>query len=190
MENVETVRQLLRSETAASHARVDELISQHDLTRPEGLAAFLAINHLAYNCVARHLRPHAGFTLPNLPIESIAADLADLSAQIPSWQDEPLPSATHPVGLIYVIAGSKLGGTVLHRRWQQGDDSRVKRAGRFLGQMIDGSCWRNFLEEVSSARISQSEFIVIVESAKACFSIFEAACHDVTRKYAYEPPKP
>ena len=98
--------------------------------------------------------------------------------------------AAHPVGIIYVIAGSRLGGTVLHKRWQQADDSNVRLAGRFLSRMTHRSCWTDFLVQVSNAQISQSEFIDIVESAKGCFSIFEAACQDVTRKFAYEPPQP
>ena len=53
MKIVDTVRQDLRLRTADHHARVDELISRHDLTRPEGLAAFLAINHLAYTTIER-----------------------------------------------------------------------------------------------------------------------------------------
>mgnify|MGYP000005793279 FL=1 len=190
MKIVDTVRQDLRLRTADHHARVDELISRHDLTRPEGLAAFLAINHLAYTTVERHLRPHGGFTVPYLPLEEIEADLASLGAGIPTWQAEPSMEAAHPVGIIYVIAGSRLGGTVLHKRWQQADDSNVRLAGRFLSQMTDRSCWTDFLVQVSNAQISQSEFIDIVESAKGCFSIFEAACQDVTRKFAYDPPQP
>ncbi len=68
MDIVDTVRQDLRLRTADHHARVDELISRHDLTRPEGLAAFLAINHPAYTTVERPFRPHGGFTLPHLSL--------------------------------------------------------------------------------------------------------------------------
>lgn len=190
MDIVGTIRQDLRVKTADNHARVDELISRHDLTRPEGLAAFLAINHLAYTSISRHLRPHSGFTLPRLSLDEIEADLASLGAGIPTWHAEPDMETAHPIGIIYVIAGSRLGGTVLHTRWQQTDDSNIRLAGRFLSQMTDRSCWTDFLVQVSNARISQSEFIDIVESAKCCFSIFEAACHDVTRKFAYDPPQP
>jgi len=190
MDTMTTLRQILRTGTADSHARVDDLISRHDLTRPDGLAAFLSINHLAYSWLAGTLRPYAGFTAPPLPLADIEGDLATLGMPVPVWRNAPAIKANHPVGLIYVVAGSRLGGTILHKRWRKGGDPHVQRAGRFLNQMTDRSCWTAFLEQVSAAHIGQPERNEIVASANACFSVFEAACREMTKETAYGPPQP
>lgn len=188
MAKVDSLRQVLRTETAPSHARVDALISQNDLTCPDGMAAFLAIHHLAYTALAGPLRAAEGAGGPPLPLEDIEADLAMLGRTPLRWRTLPALDLRHPAGLIYVVAGSRLGATVLRARWQESRNQDVLRASRFLDSMMDRSHWTRFLRQAADPSIRKTDFPDIVETAKGCFSVFEAACRHVTRETAYGPP--
>ena len=177
----------MRAQTRESHHRVDHLIGALDLTSLEGMSDFLATNYLAYSSVKERLKPYEGFTLPLLPLDEIEADLDVLGRSVPRWRVPPFGEAMHPVGMIYVLAGSRLGATVLRQKWEQGECGQVRQAGRFLDSLADRTCWTGFLRQVAAAQIGDMERIDIVDSANACFAIFEAAYLEVTRETANGP---
>ena len=185
-----TLRQRLRLETAADHARVDELFSQFDLTGPVGLGEFLSVSYLAYDCLGEVLQPYDGMVPPAPPLEEILADLSGLGRPRLDWPQRPSLSGIHPLGVIYVIAGSHLGGTILHERWRASEDERVKGAGRFLTFLSDRACWSQFLRFLPSVDIGQIERNHVVESAKACFSLYETACRYVMKETAHGAKRP
>ena len=108
----DTLRDTLRAQTRESHHRVDHLIGALDLTSLEGMSDFLATNYLAYSSVKERLKPYEGFTLPLLPLDEIEADLDVLGRSVPRWRVPPFGEAMHPVGMIYVLAGSRLGAVL------------------------------------------------------------------------------
>jgi len=178
-------RHLLREETSEDHARVDDLFSQLDLTTPDGLADFLSVSHLAYQTLDGRLQPFGTILPPPAPMEAICADLHDLGRSPPEWDCCPDLSEAHPLGLIYVIAGSHLGGTILHQRWQTSQNEIVGHAGRFLGVLSDRACWTQFVQRLPSVNVGQIERNHVVESAKACFSLFEGAFRHVVKETDY-----
>jgi heme oxygenase (biliverdin-IX-beta and delta-forming) len=171
-----SARAVLREQTAADHERVDALFSRFDLSDRTGYARFLTAQATAF-----------------LPIES-ALDAAGAEALIPDWPERrraalltadlealfvPQPAVSEPecrlddrgsmFGAIYVLEGSRLGGTLLKRQvhpdWPR----------RFLDAPQPPGTWRSLLMLLDKALQRPEEMRAALGAARGVFRRFEAA---------------
>ncbi|KCZ50255.1 biliverdin-producing heme oxygenase [Hyphomonas pacifica] len=173
---MQTLRQRLRAETAEDHARLDAMMSRHDLTTPQGLTAYLQINYLALTCLKPVMTGHMDLPAPRLLLPEIRQDLSALGAPLPRWEDQPDPGEPHPLGLIYVIAGSSLGARFLYLQWKATENTVVQTAGNYLSSLKAESDWNLFLRHASGLDADEAEVLQIMKSARVGFTIFSSAC--------------
>lgn len=168
------MRSLLRSETHAAHEATDAAFSVFDLTTGAGLCRFLKAHYAALSVVEHHLSEQPG--LPHLPprLDLIQDDLSSfgetgLAGDLTSLKGQD------PVGVAYVVGGSALGGEVLRRRWEEGNDPAARGAFRYLSDTRMRDYWR-LLQQILSAEagISPSNDATI-RAAIATFDVYTAA---------------
>lgn len=181
------LRWTLREHTCAHHARVEGLFDTLDLSSRSGLVTFLRAQGAALDAIARRLRDDAA-----APYEMVAGidalrrrigdDLRTLDAA-PVTRDIAMPSPdVHPMGLIYVVAGSRLGARVLARRLAASPDPAVRAADTYLGTR-DDDMWRRFLVLLESEPVASGDTDRILAGADAGFACFEQA-FDTAKDYA------
>ena len=119
---MDTLRNQLRSATAAQHERVDAAFSAYRLDQPEGYRAFLQAHAQVLIPLEIELE-QAGIEtmLDDWPLrcrrQALLADLKALGcAEPPLTPAGMAPSPGWSWGAAYVIEGSRLGGRVLARR--------------------------------------------------------------------------
>lgn len=168
----------LRAATQADHDRVEAAFDRLDLTSPDGLARFLTAQAEAMGTVHAALGPdglwpHRIETLRSL----LTADLADLGRP-------PVPPARaatvlpHPVGAIYVLAGSRLGAAVLVVRQRKARDLGVQAARRYLSSTLPPGAWRQVCADLDAID-DPEEAQRIVEAARWTFRVFGRAAMKV-----------
>lgn len=169
-----SARSALRAATAPFHDRVDAVFSKADLKTRAGYARFLAAQAAAHIPVEDALdRAGAARLIPDWTArrraDLLRADLAELGLATPvPAGDIAFADDAAVLGGAYVLEGSRLGGTLLHR--SVGPDLPT----RFLGGG-DSAAWRALLTVLDS-RLSTPK-IVAVATGAACdvFLLFEAS---------------
>ncbi|HEX4506770.1 MAG TPA: biliverdin-producing heme oxygenase [Alphaproteobacteria bacterium] len=164
------IRQILRTATARHHERVDAAFAGFDLRDAGSYRCFLSAHARvlpgAENAI--HL-PWDGWTR-RAPL--LLRDLSDLGAA-----PEPSPanlSMTEPAaqwGCLYVLEGSRLGGSVLAQRVVAGLPTRYLSAGH------TGGSWRIFQTALEAAAgPAETAWIeAAVAAARSVFELFEEA---------------
>lgn len=169
-----SARAALRARTAEEHARVDALFSRFDLAAEDGYRNFLAAQAGAF-----------------LPIEA-ALDAGGIGEIVPDWHERRRGGAlradlsrlgvapaedARPIfegepemlGALYVLEGSRLGGSLLKRSVAPG----FPRA--FLDAPQPPGAWRKLLAliDVSLSRPDQADRAVT--AARMVFGAFESS---------------
>jgi len=142
------LRNLLRNATADSHQRLDNLVSQLDLSRAEDYRRFLELHAAVLLPLERWLE-EAGVAqrLPDWHgrTRSLALrrDLMDLGVRWGPPQRLTYDNAASAMaGVLYVTEGSRLGGKVLAKR-VMGTGAGLPTA--FLQHGAGGGLWSSFL---------------------------------------------
>lgn len=170
------LRQLLRSETHASHARVDELYSQLDLTTPGDYRRFLTCNLMALLSFDLTGTP---FIVSDYVREACALLLSDLKMlggetnAIAVHRPKTLSPA--PIAALYVLGGASFGQRILQMRWQASKDIQVQSARNYLRSQGAQALWKAFLHAGENSRLSDGEKCVIVNSANRMFDVYAEA---------------
>lgn len=164
-----SLREQLRGRTRQDHKRLDEALTQLDLSRPGDYARFLRFHAVARAGVEQWLDDHAPADLrPPAQLRPIGIDLEALGAPAPSCAPAFVgPSAGGWLGVAYVVAGSHLGNRVLLR---QIDGDTLPTA--FLSGAAMQDYWkrlRPLLDEPCGPAAATGE---IVEAARATFAHF------------------
>ena len=178
----DSVRFILREQTAAAHSRVDARFSRLDLTRGDGLARFLGASRVALGALEPVLAAAPG--LPPLPsrLALIDADLAALAAPAPSGHPAAPPAPGDPLGAAYVVAGSALGARVLRRRWARSDDQAVRKAGRFLTFTGLDGYWDAVQAALRGVPQEAGRIAGLVRGADWAFAVYETAIGESGRE--------
>jgi heme oxygenase len=164
-ENVETLRQRLRAETAQKHEAVEEAMSRWNLSDRGGYAAFLSVHHAALKSLASQWRFDDRPDFEAM-LRRLEADHAALG--VPVWEPSPAdaPSA-NGMGIAYVVRGSRLGSRVLRKR------VAAHFPATFLGQE-PSLTWSGFLDQLD--RCSRDTELAgqadVVSGARATFDLF------------------
>jgi heme oxygenase len=101
--------------------------------------------------------------------DSLEADLGSLGLDIPA--PAGAPAFTTPealLGALYVLEGSRLGGTLLKRAVPAGFPTR------FLGN-VDSSAWQALLAQLDDQLDSDAQRAAAIAAARQVFELFEAA---------------
>ncbi len=166
-------RHYLKAETRAEHEALDAHFAEVDLSSEAGLALFLRMQISALKTI-EPLMQSATFAAPPPQLHLAIADLAQLGHAAP----DAVPFAgsnPHPVGLIYVVAGSHFGARVLQKEWGKSTSARVQSAGSFLYSTDMKPYWAIFSETLADEPFGLEERNKICVTAKQCFATFRDA---------------
>lgn len=142
-----SLRDRLRVATSHDHAALDAVVAGWRIETPIGYGAFLSASYAALAPLELALE-EAGVAeqLPDWPQRArraaLAADLAELGLEVPSFKPAEVPSREAVAGLLYVLEGSRLGAKFLARQ------VRAAGAGLPLAYLTHGegpNLWRSFL---------------------------------------------
>jgi heme oxygenase len=142
-----SLRDRLRAATSDDHAALDAVVAGWRIETPIGYGTFLSASYAALAPLELALEA-AGVAeqLPDWPQRArraaLAADLAELGLEVPSFKPAEVPSREAVAGLLYVLEGSRLGAKFLARQ------VRAAGAGLPLAYLTHGegpNLWRSFL---------------------------------------------
>ena len=164
-------RFFLREATADAHARLDGLFSSFDLGDPADYARFLRAQAGAFFGVEASLEA-AGVAqvLDDWPArrraQLLREDLTTLGAVIPAPETPPVIVGEAAIlGAVYVLEGSRLGGTMLVRTLSDTAPKTFLTPGNPL-------LWRTFVATLDKRLSSGEERAEAAKSACAVFDIF------------------
>lgn len=172
------LRTRLRNDTQYDHDRIDALYGRYDLTDRADLTDFLQAHALALSWCADAVPSHqAEFsTLMRGLIAAIGDDLTRLDAPAQShWPAKPNRLRGDPLGLIYVVAGSRLGGRVLVRQILAAEDPVVASATRYLTCPEGDALWKDVQAALKEWTGDSDQEAKLVEGARSAFQYFEDA---------------
>ena len=170
-----SVRAALRTATRDAHDAVDHLFGRFDLSDATGYRGFLAANRAAFVPVERAIDLAGGdMVLEDWPQRRRAAlliaDVTDMEAG--AVPDVATPALTRPAGVlgaIYVLEGSRLGGTLLRRSllpaWP----------ARFLHAPVEPGSWPNLISTLETRLVRPEDLQAAIDAARAVFRCFETA---------------
>lgn len=174
MRDADTARTMLRAATAAHHDRVDAVFSRADLTDRDGYGRFMLAQAAAHLPVERALTAAgAADVLPDWAERQraplIIADLAALGLTPPDDDVEmTFGTPADVLGGVYVLEGSRLGGTLL-KRSVPGDFPTA-----FLGAG-DSAMWRRLLAALDDQLDSDAKRQGAIAAAARVFDNFARA---------------
>ena len=169
-----TPRQRLRSGTAENHERVDALFGRFDLGNVGGYGRFLSAQAEAFLPVEAAIDTHGMDMLADWPSRRRGAllrqDLAELGIAVPVTAGAPrLDDDAAALGALYVLEGSRLGGTMLSRSLAPGMPQS------FLGRKGAPGSWPKLLELLDEFLYGSVRIGLALDAARAVFELFEAA---------------
>ncbi|MEQ9314813.1 MAG: biliverdin-producing heme oxygenase [Henriciella sp.] len=172
------LRTRLRSDTQYDHDRIDALYGRYDLTDRADLSAFLEAHALALSwCTDAIPADRSEFSaLMRGLIAAIGDDLAHLGAPAQShWPAKPNALRGDALGLIYVVAGSRLGGRVLVRQILAAEDPVVASATRYFTCTEGDALWQSVQVALQDWTGSSDQEARLVEGARSAFQYYEDA---------------
>lgn len=168
------VRGLLRLETADAHDRIDAAYGALAIESEADFTTFLAGHYIAWSCLTPRWSRFVGNTL-NLSAPDyagmIAADLDELpganraALALPAFE---VPACD--LGLAYVLAGSRLGNTVIRRRDNWGKSRGL--AQRFLEDDRGAAIFRGLCAHLQAQQLSAYAAERCIASARQTFALF------------------
>lgn len=175
-----TARGALRAATHEQHDRVDRLFSQIRLDDRDDYGAFLGAQAAAHIPVEQALA-QAGVDaiVPDWEARQrgdlVRADLAMLGLAVPDPAGKIAFADEFAVlGGLYVLEGSRLGGTMLKR------SVPADFPTRFLGG-VDSAAWRSLLQMLDVRLDTGLKRSVAVSAARSVFALFETSGQRIVR---------
>lgn len=169
----------LRAATRVEHASVDELFSHFDAASLGGYRALLAAQAGAFLPIEEALdTAGAARLLADWKLRrrggQLAADLIDLGVPCPAPISPPsFASDPEMLGGLYVLEGSRLGGSLLSSRTSPGAPVR------FLTAQAGKGAWRRLLALLDDRLAQPLALDAAVEAARATFHCFERSARFV-----------
>ena len=169
----------LRAATRVEHASVDQLFSDFDAASPGGYRALLAAQAGAFLPIEDALdAAGAGRLLSDWDSRrrggALSADLIDLGVPRPEPVSAPhFTGDPEMLGGLYVLEGSRLGGSLLSSRTSAGAPVR------FLTAQPGKGAWRRLLDLLDDRLAHPLALDAAVEAARASFQCFERSARFV-----------
>lgn len=169
------LRDELRRKTHPLHAKVETVFEPVDIRTSGGLRRFLLAHHAAIAPIERRLSEVGGawsgcwpFRLKDL----LVADLQtlDVRDRPTVWRGDL--AVAHPLGLCYVLGGSRLGARLLLKRLSEGPGYRPARPS-YLASAPDDAIWtwtKRLLASDRARSVNRQDVLSAAESAFSCFA--------------------
>ncbi|MEP9361296.1 biliverdin-producing heme oxygenase [Sphingomonas sp. KR3-1] len=160
--------------TTANHERVDMVFSKAQLGERAAYGRFLLAQAAAHLPTEQALEQGGIEELvpdwtARRRAESLKADLRDLGLDLPAPAGAPaFETREAQLGALYVLEGSRLGGTLLKRSVPADFPSR------FLGN-VDSAAWQALLARLDAALDSEDRRAAAIAGARQVFDLFEAS---------------
>ena len=170
----DSARTALRTATAAYHERVDAAFSKAVLSDRTSYGLFLQAQAAAHLPVEDALaRGGVEAIVPDWEARrrdtALRDDLAELGLAVPAPAGELVLAGDEALlGGLYVLEGSRLGGTLLKRGVAPGLPTR------FLGGM-DSGAWRELLGMLDARLNTEAKRTAAIGAACAVFTLFETS---------------
>ena len=154
------IRTMLRTRTAALHARLDRMISSSCLGDPLRLGRLLTVHYDALTLLvpaleragAEHVRP--GWE-GRSRLAALEEDLRVLRTRPNTISAHSAPFVTEPEiwGALYAIDGSRLGNRIILRSVMERGSEDERRATQFLAHGLeDRAAWGRFVAHLALLR--------------------------------------
>jgi len=177
----------LRQATDPAHRALEAAFDRLDLTTAAGLRRFLLAHRGAVTAIERRLHRADGdwagcwqFDLSAL----LAGDLADLDPDTErpdaGRSEADIPPAlppldnSHPVGLCYVLGGSRLGAAVIAGRLRR-EREPTPPVPRYLTDAPDREIWARTLDLLARVPERPEEIAAVSRAAEQGFACFSRA---------------
>lgn len=165
------LRDHLRQHTKSLHRRTEELLEGLDIRTRSGLDSFLLVHHAAVMPMERRLANSAlpepwPFRLTDL----LDQDLAERNLTPTQGVTASKFQQAHPLGLCYVLAGSRLGARFLLKRLTD-----TEPTPRYLGQAPDQAIWPWTLTLLNSPEADAAPWDAVARAAETAFASFADA---------------
>jgi len=174
---VSDLRDLLRRETAADHQILDDRFSALNLQHVDGYSSFLRSHHMALGYCYRAFATNGakGDLLPPNPASELSNDILALGGNIPAdWAPhQPLEGA--PLGMAYVLAGSRLGARILLKRVLEEPSRIPAQATAYLESQQDPAPWKKIVTSLKALKADPDTANAIILSARQTFGVFNEA---------------
>lgn len=176
---------MLRAATAALHAEVDARFSGPFETDKNAYAAFLTA--LAWTVPSLELALEQGGVerlLPDWPLrrrsEALERDLDILGVPVPvATSVDVTADEARLFGRLYVLEGSRLGGSLLAKRACGHADPQVRAATNYLAHGAGADFWRSFLQRLEASQAVAAAPRRTILGAREAFGLFmEERVHD------------
>ncbi|RED18071.1 hypothetical protein [Pontivivens insulae] len=173
--NEMTLRSRLRGDTMRMHIALDERVSAFDLACSDGLRAYLWMQAAGLVHVCSGPLSHPVHVMVDDLLLRAKSDLAALEApDLPHAN----PHNLDQLATAYVLCGSRLGNSILKRRWQSG---AVGRPEAYFSAPSYIELWRAFVAEASAQPAFGHHADRVVTDANALFGTFLSLAEDAAR---------
>ncbi len=174
------IRTMLRTRTAALHARLDRMISSSCIGDPLCLGRLLTIHHDALTLLVTALeRADAEHVCPGWEgrsrLTALEEDLRMLRTR-PNRVPVHSPSfVTEPEiwGALYAIEGSRLGNRIMLRNVMECGNEDERRATQFLAHGLeDRAAWGRFVAQLDDLHYCGEAFELAMLGAERVFETY------------------
>lgn len=171
---MESARAHLRSATADCHRRVDDIFSASDLSEACSYGGFLRAQAAAFLPAEDALEDAGAADLlsdwtSRRRAAPLIADLAALGIALPDPVGRPsFVTSEQAIGGLYVLEGSRLGGTLLKR----------SVPSHLPSAFLAGACsrsWQSLLSLMDAMLDTPDKLAAAADAARSVFGLFEAA---------------
>ena len=171
----DSARRGLRRATASHHEAVDRAFSRYDLTSRTGYIDFLTAQAAAFLPVEAAIDAADTGLVDDWPRRRrshlLRQDLAALDSPAPPVRPEPALNLASPhavLGAVYVLEGSRLGGSLLARQVPAGWPRQFVTAG-------DSALWRSLLTMLEKGLVTDDHRATAVTAARAVHEDLESS---------------
>ncbi len=175
-----SLRDALRRSTRDAHASTEAAFADFDLNRVDGLGRALRAHSVALSALIPSVvsRPHHHEVCVSL-LNLANGGLRALDIAIPV--SERSISDLHPLGVAYVVLGSRLGARVVRQGLTSNASGSLAAAHEYFLHEAPIALWRPLLEELQHVR-AEEECGQIVAAALRAFAEFECAALEARQR--------
>ena len=173
-----TLRMKLRAGTRIDHELTEQAFEEFDVATGTGLRKFLIAHRSALEAVRARIQedPIAAQEI-GFMLDLIEADLVSLGGPDVAI-DLKAEAALHPLGVRYVLLGSRLGSQILAERVSGSFEKNLQSAGTYIGDRSLLPAWKRLLQTLEGAEAAAEEEDIRMSAAET-FKLFRAAAEKV-----------
>lgn len=174
-----SLRTSLRASTREQHDLTEQAFEAFDVATSAGLRRFL----LAHRTALETARTRAGKDANaaqeiDFLLDLIGDDLATLGGATVAPIDLADTPPLHPLGVRYVLLGSRLGSQVLAQRVSNSPEKNLQAAGTYVSDRTLLPAWKRLLQTLEGAEAAAEKEDIRMSAAET-FKLFRDAAEKV-----------